>query len=42
MSCINENPLEKGIKEGDNPVYYLSQWIICLFVLESGCLGMQS
>lgn len=41
-TLVNENLLEKGIKEGENPVYHLSKQAICLYFSESGCLGMQS
>jgi hypothetical protein len=34
--------LERGIKEGDNPVNDITLESIYLYVLESGCLGMQS
>jgi len=40
------NPLEKGIIEGDNPVYDLKKKVSifslkCWFFLESGCLRLQ-
>lgn len=39
---IDENLLEKGIIEGENPVNRLYIMITCLYFSESGCLGMQS